>query len=467
RGLSTAETRSTARSRPVRTRARPTTSSRPPGARRSRACRSAGSSSRWCRTATIVTASYASGAARPGSGARTSPGPRTSSNLASRTVTCGSPACRAVAAATMPGSASTPCTSAARPRSAPTSAPAPHPTSSTTRAPRGTRRTTQRWKWALWSHGCRALTAASHAAAPRTRRCDDVRGSRVTVGPSLDAEQHLDGAGEERVDGALRVAVAATRAAERRRADLRRGDRHLPVEVGDETVAQVVDVVDVVRGLAALGERELLAVRAAEPAVERARPLGERVHPRLLPVRGHVLGALARDERALETVERGVDLVRVVPAADQVEDRRLDVGAGQTVRHATLVHVARVLEELVDLLGVVPVPGPRDRGEQRTHSSSSAASCPQAPSMSLPRVSRIVVGIPCPRNRATNSASTAGSLAVQIEPGVGLSGIGLTCTQPRPRALSFSPSRSARHAWSFMSLMSAYSMLTRRPVTSK
>ena len=50
-----------------------------------------------------------------------------------------------------------------------------------------------------------------------------------------------------------------------------------------------------------------------------------------------------------------------------------------------------------------------------------------------------------------------------LEPGVGLSGMGFTCTHPPPRALSFSPSRSARHPWSLMSRMRAYSMETRRP----
>lgn len=64
--------------------------------------------------------------------------------------------------------------------------------------------------------------------------------------------------------------------------------------------------------------------------------------------------------------------------------------------------------------------------------------------MSFPRVSRTVVGMPAARSRRTNSCITAGSDAVQMEPGVGLSGIGLTCTQPRPRALSFSARRSAR-----------------------
>ena len=85
--------------------------------------------------------------------------------------------------------------------------------------------------------------------------------------------------------------------------------------------------------------------------------------------------------------------------------------------------------------------------------------------MSEPRVSRIVVGTPASTRRRTNSFATSGSEAVHTDPGVGLSGIGLTWTQPRPRALSFFASRSARQAWSFMSLMSAYSMLTRRPVT--
>ena len=86
--------------------------------------------------------------------------------------------------------------------------------------------------------------------------------------------------------------------------------------------------------------------------------------------------------------------------------------------------------------------------------------------MSEPRVSRTVVGMPWARSRSTNCCSTPRRDAVHFDPGVGLSGIGLTCTQPRPRATSFSPSRSARHAWSLMSRIRAYSMLTRRPVTS-
>src|SRR5690606_6613308 len=104
--------------------------------------------------------------------------------------------------------------------------------------------------------------------------------------------------------------------------------------------------------------------------------------------------------------------------------------------------------------------------DERAHSAPdvAAASCPQAPSMSLPRVSRTVVGIPAARSRSTNCCSTPRRDAVHFDPGVGWSGIGLMCTQPLPRLRSFLASRSARQAWSLMSRIIAYSMLTRRPV---
>ena len=102
----------------------------------------------------------------------------------------------------------------------------------------------------------------------------------------------------------------------------------------------------------------------------------------------------------------------------------------------------------------VPRPSPQ---------ASMAASWPQAPSISRPRVSRTVVGTPLASSRRTNSRSTSGREAVHFEPGVGLSGIRLTWTQPQsPYDVSRSPSRSARHAWSLMSRIMAYSMLTRR-----
>src|SRR5699024_11026851 len=108
-----------------------------------------------------------------------------------------------------------------------------------------------------------------------------------------------------------------------------------------------------------------------------------------------------------------------------------------------------------------------DAGGLFMHYSSSAASCPQAPSISFPRVSRRVVGTPASLSRSINSWVTSGSDAVQTDPGVGFSGMGLICAQPRPRALIFLASRSARHAWSFISLINAYSMETRRPVSTK
>ena len=87
--------------------------------------------------------------------------------------------------------------------------------------------------------------------------------------------------------------------------------------------------------------------------------------------------------------------------------------------------------------------------------------------MSDPRVSRIVVGTPASRRVRTNVFCASEVLAVQMDPGVGLRGIGLTCAHPRPRLLSSSASSCARQGWSFMSLMSAYSIETLRPVRSK
>src|SRR5207344_1147824 len=94
---------------------------------------------------------------------------------------------------------------------------------------------------------------------------------------------------------------------------------------------------------------------------------------------------------------------------------------------------------------------------------AEAASWPQAPSISRPRVSRTVTGTPWASRRRTNSRWAAGRDAVHFEPGVGFSGIRLTCTRC---PASSEPSRSARQAWSLMSLIRAYSIETRRPVTA-
>ncbi len=59
-----------------------------------------------------------------------------------------------------------------------------------------------------------------------------------------------------------------------------------------------------------------------------------------------------------------------------------------------------------------------------------------------------------PRRSAGGRTRPARGAPTRSRPtGRRLSGIGLTCTQPLPRALSFSARRSARQAWSFMSLM--------------
>ena len=73
-------------------------------------------------------------------------------------------------------------------------------------------------------------------------------------------------------------------------------------------------------------------------------------------------------------------------------------------------------------------------------------------------------GNAAPLEGAHERALVLGARRGPLRPGVGLSGIRLTCTRwPTSR----SASRSARHAWSLMSLMSAYSMLTRRCVASR
>src|SRR5581483_9072281 len=108
-------------------------------------------------------------------------------------------------------------------------------------------------------------------------------------------------------------------------------------------------------------------------------------------------------------------------------------------------------------------PGPVDQPPRNVHRVTLAASWPQAPSISRPLVSRTVTGTPCASSRRTNSACAAGRDAVHTEPGVGFSGIRLTCARC---PASSEPSMSARHAWSLMSLISAYSIDTRRPVAA-
>ena len=104
----------------------------------------------------------------------------------------------------------------------------------------------------------------------------------------------------------------------------------------------------------------------------------------------------------------------------------------------------------------------------RPKAQTVAASCPQArrcrASTRVPHRRRYARG-PAPALHELLLDSPARWRSTVILGRV--EGDGLTWTQPRPRAASFSPSRSARHAWSLMSRMRAYSMLTRRPVAVK
>ena len=63
---------------------------------------------------------------------------------------------------------------------------------------------------------------------------------------------------------------------------------------------------------------------------------------------------------------------------------------------------------------------------------SLAANCPQAPSISWPRVSRSVAVMPARCRISRNRCSSSGLEAVHFEPSMGLSGIGLTWAQLSP-----------------------------------
>src|SRR5690606_7950638 len=130
------------------------------------------------------------------------------------------------------------------------------------------------------------------------------------------------------------------------------------------------------------------------------------------------VGARLRDERCLEAVERAVDVRDDIAPALEVEGRSVDLAGAEADLAAALVGGTRLREQGVHLVGGIALAEPVLQAEHAAHALSSAASCPHAPSMSLPRVSRIVVGTPCPRRRATNSSSTRGSDAVHLDPGV-------------------------------------------------
>ena len=92
--------------------------------------------------------------------------------------------------------------------------------------------------------------------------------------------------------------------------------------------------------------------------------------------------------------------------------------------------------------------------------ASCAWSCPQAASISRPRVSRTVAGTRR-RGARRRRRRPAGGVPLQREPGVGFSGMRLTwLRQPRPGPRGGRPA----HRLSFTPSIITYSRLTRRPV---
>ncbi len=163
------------------------------------------------------------------------------------------------------------------------------PTSSTTRASCGTRRTTQ-----PWNAGCDPAAGVERRERRDRAPHGVARGSRLTRGgaSSLDAEQHLDGAREERVDRTLRVAVAPARPAERR------GPRPHDGESGGRSRRRAGRTGRRRRrcrrpACRAPRARNFSAVGSDRAPVERPRASAS-AYARLLPVRHDVLGPLRR-----------------------------------------------------------------------------------------------------------------------------------------------------------------------------
>ena len=83
-----------------------------------------------------------------------------------------------------------------------------------------------------------------------------------------------------------------------------------------------------------------------------------------------------------------------------------------------------------------PLPLRRQRRLLGPSIATAAASCPQAASMSVPRLRRTVAFTPSVRSRSRNSATRAGGDPRVGQPGVGLSGIRLTWAAGRSRRQS-------------------------------
>ena len=95
-------------------------------------------------------------------------------------------------------------------------------------------------------------------------------------------------------------------------------------------------------------------------------------------------------------------------------------------RSPTALRAATIGSDWVRSIRAPRAAGGRARRSRSAAQSTDAASWPQAPSMSRPRVSRTVTGTPVARSRARTRARPAWARRPTAEPGVGFSGIRLT-----------------------------------------
>src|SRR5699024_767655 len=130
------------------------------------------------------------------------------------------------------------------------------------------------------------------------------------------------------VDHGLPVAVRTAAAAEGGAAYVIDAHRMAVGEIGDELIAQAVDVRLVVGGLTLGGRCEAIAGGALQPLLEHVRAFGELSDPSLLAVLGDGIVPGLEGEGVGEPVQCLVDDAHVVAAPFGAEAGRCDVGAG-------------------------------------------------------------------------------------------------------------------------------------------
>ena len=175
---------------------------------------------------------------------------------------------------------------------------------------------------------------------------------------SVDGGHQLDDAVQEGVHLALLVAVAAHGRPEHGPPDVVHAQRPVLFQVADQLMAQLIDVGGVVAArLGFAGAPEALAVGPVEPSAQQAGQPADLAEPGFLAAFGDQFVAFPQGKRVLQPVQGGVDAGRGVAALDGVERDRTDVGtlhrAGSGARGFERHPCA--LQELINLLGVVPV----------------------------------------------------------------------------------------------------------------